>query len=355
MPDTDDDLSQYDYELPDGLIARQPRAERTASRLMVFRRESQTIEHRSIRDLPNLLRVGDCLVLNDTRVIPARLLGHRATTGAKWEGLYLGETDRGEWRLIGQTRGKLRPGEEIVLHPAHQPDSPRRFKLRLLDRDADGQWTAAPESPGDPLGVLGDFGTVPLPPYIGRELADASDWDRYQTTYACQPGAVAAPTAGLHFTPELLEECRAAGVVTAFVTLHVGVGTFRPIAVDRLSEHRMHSEWCDIPDATVAALHATRQRGGRIVAVGTTSVRSLESAARDGELRPWSGSTDIFIHPPYHFRSVDALLTNFHLPRSTLLVLVSAFAGTDFIRRAYSVAVTEHYRFYSYGDAMLIV
>jgi len=227
--------------------------------------------------------------------------------------------------------------------------------LRLVARDADGQWTAAPESSGDPLVILGDFGTVPLPPYIGRDLADASDWDRYQTTFARQPGAVAAPTAGLHFTPALLDECRAAGVGTAFVTLHVGVGTFRPIAVDRLSEHHMHSEWCDVPEATVAALQATRLRGGRIVAVGTTSVRSLESAARDGELRPWSGSTDIFIHPPYRFRSVDALLTNFHLPRSTLLVLVSTFAGTDFIRRAYSLAGTERYRFYSYGDAMLIV
>jgi S-adenosylmethionine:tRNA ribosyltransferase-isomerase len=355
MPNSDDDLSQFDYDLPDDLIARHPPADRTASRLMVLRRESQTIEHRSIRDLPNLLRAGDCLVLNDTRVIPARLLGHRAATGAKWEGLFLGTTDRGEWQLIGQTRGKLRPGEEIMLHPAHQPDSPRRFMLRLLERDYDGQWTAAPESSGDPLAVLSDFGTVPLPPYLGRDLADTSDWDRYQTTFASQPGAVAAPTAGLHFTPELLDQCRAAGVGTAFVTLHVGVGTFRPIVVDRLSQHRMHSEWCDVPEATVATLHATRQRGGRIVAVGTTSVRSLESASRDGELHLWSGSTDIFIRPPYHFQSVDALLTNFHLPRSTLLVLVSTLAGTDFIRRAYSLAVTEHYRFYSYGDAMLIV
>ncbi|MBI5761154.1 MAG: tRNA preQ1(34) S-adenosylmethionine ribosyltransferase-isomerase QueA [Planctomycetales bacterium] len=355
MSHTDDDLSQYDYDLPDDLIARHPPAERTASRLMVLRRESQTVEHWSIRDLPKLLRAGDCLVLNDTRVIPARLLGHRAATGATWEGLYLGATERGEWQFIGQTRGKLRPGEEIILHPAHQPDSPRRFKLRLLERDAEGQWTAAPELPGDPLAVLGDFGTVPLPPYLGRDLADASDWDRYQTTFARRPGAVAAPTAGLHFTPELLDECRVAGVGTAFVTLHVGVGTFRPIAVDRLSDHCMHSEWCDVPESTIAALHATRQRGGRIVAVGTTSVRSLESASSEGELRPWSGSTDIFIRPPYRIRSVDALLTNFHLPRSTLLVLVSTFAGTDFIRRAYSLAVNERYRFYSYGDAMLIV
>lgn len=350
-----DDLSQYDYDLPDDLIARHPPAERTASRLMVLRREGRSIEHRSIRDLPTLLRAGDCLVLNDTRVIPARLLGHRVATGGAWEGLYLGVTDRGDWQFIGQTRGTLRPGEDIELHPAHDPDSPRRYRLRLIARDDDGQWNAEPESRGDPLAVLRDFGTVPLPPYLGRNVAESLDWERYQTTYARQPGAVAAPTAGLHFTSDLLETCRAAGINTAFVTLHVGIGTFRPIAVERLSEHRMHSEWCALPAATVDALLETRHRGGRVVAVGTTTVRTLESATAEGELRPWSGSTDIFIRPPYRFRSVDALLTNFHLPRSTLLVLVSAFAGRDFIHRAYSNAVAERYRFYSYGDAMLIV
>jgi S-adenosylmethionine:tRNA ribosyltransferase-isomerase len=355
MTGTDDDLSQYDYDLSVDLIARHPPAERTDSRLMVLRREDQSIEHRSIRELPRLLRTGDCLVLNDTRVIPARLLGERVATGGAWEGLYLGVTDRGAWQLIGQTRGRLQPGEQIELHPAHDPMSPRRFRVRLIARDEEGQWTAEPEALADPLAVLAEFGTVPLPPYIRRDLAEPSDRDRYQTTYARQPGAVAAPTAGLHFTSELLSSCRAAGIGTAFVTLHVGIGTFRPISVDRLSEHRMHSEWCEIPVSTVEALQAARRNGGRIVAVGTTSVRALESASVDSELRAWSGSTDIFIRPPYRFRSVDALLTNFHLPCSTLLVLVSAFAGRAFILRAYAAAVGDRYRFFSYGDAMLIV
>jgi S-adenosylmethionine:tRNA ribosyltransferase-isomerase len=355
MSSADDELRSYDYELPDELIARHPAADRTSSRLMVLCREPPSIEHRSIRDLPNLLRTGDCLVLNDTRVIPARLLGRRVATRGAWEGLYLGATGRGHWQLIGQTRGRLQPGELLELHPAHDPTSPRRFRLRLIERDVAGQWTAEPESPGDPLSVLRDFGTVPLPPYLGRDVAEAADWDRYQTTFARQPGAVAAPTAGLHFTPELLSNCRAAGIDTAFVTLHVGVGTFRSISVDRLSEHSMHSEWCELTASTMETLRATRQRGGRIVAIGTTSVRTLESAARDGQPRPWSGPTDLFIRPPYRFQVVDALLTNFHLPRSTLLVLVSAFAGRDAVRRAYESAVSERYRFYSYGDAMLIV
>lgn len=354
MPN-DDDLSLYDYELPNDLIARHPLAERTAARLMVLRREDRSIEHRSIRDLPDLLLPGDCLVLNDTRVIPAKLFGHRVSTGANWEGLYLRVTERGVWQLIGQTRGKLRPGELIELYPAHHPDSPSRFLLRLIECNAAGQWSATPESSDDPLTVLQEFGTTPLPPYLGRDIADDFDWDRYQTTFARHPGAVAAPTAGLHFTPDLLEQCRQAGIDTAFVTLHVGIGTFRPINVNRLSEHRMHAEWCEIPESTVAAIRESRQHGGRVVAVGTTAVRSLETATDKSDLRPWSGTTDIFIHPPYRFRSVDALLTNFHLPRSTVLVLVSAFAGREFIRQAYELAVAGRYRFYSYGDAMLIV
>src|SRR3990172_6269034 len=232
-----DDLSRYDYELPSERIAREPLARRDDARLLVVDRAAGKFDHRFVRDLPELLHPGDCLVLNDTQVLPARLFGTRAATGGKWEGLYLAATPSGDWKLIGETRGGIQPGEQIVIAPAHHAAAPDRLVLTLQHKDAEGVWTAGVQGNGNAFELLQKFGTVPLPPYIGRKLADAADRERYQTTYARVPGAVAAPTAGLHFTPELLEACRASGVRRATVTLHVGIGTFRPIAVDRLSEH----------------------------------------------------------------------------------------------------------------------
>lgn len=351
-----DRLNDYDYDLPGELIARTPPERRDAARLMVLNRDAQTITHQTIGDLPNVLAAGDCLVLNDTQVIPARLLGARTLTGGKWEGLFLGTDDSGNWRVIGQTRGKLQAGESVTLRPAHYPDSTDTYKLQLISRDDQGTWTVEPQDATDPHAILQQFGTVPLPPYINRVLATEDDWQRYQTTYARRPGAVAAPTAGLHFTPELLQGCTDRGIRQAYVTLHVGVGTFRPISVERLDDHQMHSEWCQLPAETAGVLDSTRKSGHRVVSVGTTSMRTLESAVREtGSLETWEGETDIFIRPPYRFGAVDALLTNFHLPRSTLFVLVCAFAGTDFMQQAYQEAVRERYRFFSYGDAMLIL
>ncbi len=352
-----DDVSLYDYELPEGLIAKEPLAERDASRLLVLDRQTGAIQHRGIRELAELLRPGDCLVLNDTRVLPARLIGQRANTGGKWEGLYLGPAENGDWRLIGQTRGYLKPGEQVVLIPLghNPPNGPESLHLTLIDREPDGVWRMRPEPTGDTLSLLQQFGTMPLPPYMQRKVATDSDWQRYQTTYASHPGSVAAPTAGLHLTESLLAEIEGRGIRIARVTLHVGLGTFRPISATNLSEHLMHSEWCEIGEPAVQTIQETRERGGRIVAVGTTSVRTLETAAADGQLRPWQGATSIFIRPPYRFRVVDGLLTNFHLPRSTLFVLVSTFSGLAHIQAAYAAAIRERYRFYSYGDAMLIL
>ena len=350
-----DDLSAYDYELPEQLIAKQPAEQRDQARLLVLDRATQTLSHSTVSDLPSFLKPGDCLVLNDTRVLPARLLGTRAATGGKWEGLFLATTANGEWQLIAQTRGKIQPGEMIRIESIHHAADLPPLELKLLRRSDDGVWDVVPSRSEPAEIVLQQYGTLPLPPYMQRKVANASDWDRYQTTYAERLGSVAAPTAGLHFTPELLRRCQEVGIETARVTLHVGIGTFKPIAVEKLSEHQMHSEWCEVSAETVQCIRATRARGGRVVAVGTTSVRTLESASQTGELAAWSGHTRLFIRPPYQFRSVDCLLTNFHLPKSTLLVLVSTLAGRDFIRRAYQTAIDESYRFYSYGDAMLIL
>ncbi|MFM8222941.1 MAG: tRNA preQ1(34) S-adenosylmethionine ribosyltransferase-isomerase QueA [Planctomycetaceae bacterium] len=363
------DLADYDYTLPERLIARQPADRRDQARLLVVDRATGGWTHRHVSDLPTLLRSGDQLVLNDTRVLPARLKGHREQTGGRWEGLFLGETTAGHWRLMGRTRGRLQPGERLRLErwPSSGPASADEtgaagaagpacglLRLRLVAEEPGGFWLAAPEPARPALEALADFGTMPLPPYMERETPGAEDFERYQTVYARVPGSVAAPTAGLHFTPDLLARCQQAGIGQSFVTLHVGVGTFRPIAVTRLEEHDMHSEWCELPGETAGRMRATRAAGGRIVAVGTTSVRTLESAPG---LDPagWRGETRLFIRPPHEFRHVDALLTNFHLPKSTLLVLVSAFAGGDLIRAAYAEAIREEYRFYSYGDAMLLL
>lgn len=342
----------YDYPLPRSLIADQPLARRTDARLMVVNRQGQTIEHRYVRDLPDLLRSGDCLVLNDTRVVPARVLGHRAQTGGRWEGLFLSVTPEGHWRLLGKTRGHLKPGELILLHDQAGRDAAR---LWLLEKDEGGVWLGHCEGGEVPWDLLERIGHVPLPHYIrgGREMA--GDRQRYQTVYARQPGSAAAPTAGLHFTDELLAQLAACRIETARVTLHVGLDTFRPITAPLLEEHKMHSEWCQLTGEEAEHMNACRARGGRLVAVGTTSVRVLETAAAEGALRPWEGATNLFIRPPYEFHAVDALLTNFHLPHSTLLVLVRTFGGDELIQRAYAEAIREQYRFYSYGDAMLIV
>ncbi len=350
-----DRLSSYDYELPPELIADRPLPQRDASRLLVLDRVSGGIRHQTFRDFPSYLRPHDLLVLNETRVIPAKLTGYRTVTGGRWEGLFLGLTTDGHWRLIGQTRGKLQPGETITLTPAaHSQESDASLPITLLSRSEGGEWTASINRAGDHLTLLAEFGTVPLPPYIERETPSDEDRERYQTTYALTPGAVAAPTAGLHFTPEILDQCRSQGAVIAKVTLHVGLGTFRPVAVDNLSEHHMHYEWCELPQVTVDAIDKCRNAGGRVVAVGTTTVRTLESAAAMGPLAPYTGETNLFIRPPYEFQIVDALLTNFHLPKSTLLVLLAAFAGRDRVLAAYQAAIEKRYRFYSYGDAMFV-
>jgi S-adenosylmethionine:tRNA ribosyltransferase-isomerase len=350
-----DELADYDYELPPELIATEPLTQRDASRMLLVDRRRVTVEHRTIRDLPQVLKPGDCLVMNDTQVVPARLLGFRSATGGKWEGLFLRSLSSGDWRLIGHSGGKPQPGESITVTPIHRPDSSETLTLTLRDCDAEGVWTARPSIDGPAADVLRRFGTVPLPPYVRRKIGSNLDWDRYQTIFARHPGAVAAPTAGLHFTPELLAACKERGIEREFVTLHVGIGTFRPISVNRLSDHAMHSEWCDLSADTADHLRRVRERGGRIVAIGTTCVRTLETAFHDEQFHAHSGETNLFIRPPHRFRAVDCLLTNFHLPRSTLFVLVSAFAGSDLARQAYDAAIRERYRFYSYGDAMLIL
>jgi S-adenosylmethionine:tRNA ribosyltransferase-isomerase len=336
-----------DYALPSHLIAQEPAARRDASRLLVAYRNEGRLAHHTFADLPDLLAPGDLLVLNDTRVLPARLLGKRERTGGKWEGLFLGSHADGLWEMLCQTRGHLREGDTVLVEPGG-------LRLTLVREEA-GRWFARPESPGSAPELLERHGQVPLPPYIRKGVARDEDRERYQTVYAREVGSVAAPTAGLHFTPEVFARLDARGIGRAFVTLHVGLGTFQPIKAEDVSEHRMHREWCHLPGATVAAIQACKARRGRVVAVGTTSVRVLESAAALGPLCEWTGETELFIRPPYTFRCLDALVTNFHLPRSTLLLLVAAFAGEELTREAYRAAVEQSYRFFSYGDAMLVL
>jgi S-adenosylmethionine:tRNA ribosyltransferase-isomerase len=356
-----DDSYSFDYELPRQLVAQEPLRHRADARLMVVDRGRQEIEHRHVRDLPYLVPGGDRLVLNNTKVIPAQLVGYRTETGGRWQGLFLGTTIDGHWKVLCKSRGRLSPGDQITL--VDRENRPTAG-LRLLERLEEGQWLAHAD-PAEPAETLLErLGRVPLPPYIrGGNMVDA-DVASYQTVFARHPGAIAAPTAGLHFTKELLRTLDARGVALSAVTLHVGVGTFRPITCPSLDEHRMHSEWGELNVATAAELNATHAAGGRLIAVGTTVVRLLETAARAGEggtaaadqaIPPWQGHTDLFIRPPFEFRAVDALLTNFHFPRTTLLVLVQTFGGRELIRRAYEEAIREEYRFYSYGDAMLIL
>jgi S-adenosylmethionine:tRNA ribosyltransferase-isomerase len=337
----------FDYELPSDLIAQEPAPERDQARLLVVRRSDGSLHHHVVTDLPALLDPGDLLVLNDTQVLPARLLGRRARTGGKWEGLFLCQHPDGLWELMSQTRGRLTEGETIDVAPGP-------LRLELIGRSG-AHWLARPSEAGSSVELLQRYGHVPLPPYIRKGRAEPGDRERYQTVYAKRAGAVAAPTAGLHFTPHLLERLGQRGIQTAVVTLHVGLGTFQPIQAEDFRQHRMHREWGELPAATAEAIAKRRQSGKRVVAVGTTTVRLLETVAATGEIRPWSGETDLYIYPPYEFRAVDTLLTNFHLPRSTLLLLVGAFAGVELLRKAYETAIAERYRFFSYGDAMLIL
>jgi S-adenosylmethionine:tRNA ribosyltransferase-isomerase len=340
-----------DYDLPPHLIAQEPTAQRDQSRLLVVRRGDGSLAHHTFADLPHLLDPNDLVVLNDTQVLAARLLGRREKTGGQWEGLFLRGLADGSWELLCQTGGRPGPGESFVVEPGG-------LRLRLEERTAPGQWRMRPEVEEGFVELLNRHGRVPLPPYIRKGRAADADRERYQTVYANQAGAVAAPTAGLHFTPAVFDRLRQRGIGWAFVTLHVGPGTFQPIQVEDYRQHPMHAEWGSLPEATAAAVNACKRRGGRVVAVGTTTVRVLESACRKNEgaeVQPWVGETDLFIYPPYRFGVLDALVTNFHLPRSTLLLLVGAFASVELLRQAYAAAIEVQYRFYSYGDAMLIL
>ena len=347
-------LESYDYALPTHLIASEPLAERSRSRLLVVDRSSRAISHHHFDELPVFLQHGDTLVLNQTKVLHARLFGYREKTGGSWEGLFLKAVGIDRWVIIGQCGGKLRPGESVAVKSLHDDTLPL-LRLHLIERLEEGQWLVQPSQSGEVEDILKAYGCLPIPPYMKRRVSAENDEKSYQTVYAKELGAVAAPTAGLHFTPEILRQCQDVGVQQAMVTLHVGIGTFRPIKAENLAEHRMHTEWCELDENASTLLKQTRQAGGRIIAVGTTSVRTLETASRGGQIAPFAGETDIFIRPPHHFSAVDALLTNFHLPKSSLLVMVSAFAGFDLIMRAYQEAIENEYRFFSYGDAMLIL
>jgi S-adenosylmethionine:tRNA ribosyltransferase-isomerase len=346
------ELDQYDYELPKELIAQQPVISRVDARLLVVDRCHNSLEHKHIRDLAEILEPGDCLVLNETKVVPARLVGFRTQTGGRWEGLFLSAQDQGLWLILGHTRGKLVPGESITLLDAQGKEDVR---LDLISKDSEGNWVVKPASLEPTYEILERVGRIPLPPYIRSGEMTESDRKNYQTVFAREPGSVAAPTAGLHFSEKLLEKIKLRGVTVVYLTLHVGLGTFRPISVEKLVEHKMHSEWGTISAEAVETILECRQKGGRVIAVGTTSVRLLETAAGGGTLQPFSGETDLFIRPPYEFKIVDCMMTNFHLPRTTLLILVRTLGGDELIRRAYQEAIEEQYRFYSYGDAMLII
>jgi S-adenosylmethionine:tRNA ribosyltransferase-isomerase len=350
------DAPFFDYDLPRRLVAQEPLRNRADARLMLVDRVRQVISHHHVRDLPHLVASGDRLVLNDTKVIPAQLGGRRLQTGGRWQGLYLESTPQGHWRILCKTRGHLRPGEAVELVDR---EGRTGLKLWLLEKMEEGQWLAHPEPDEPAESALQRLGRVPLPPYIRAGNMVDADVANYQTVYARSPGAVAAPTAGLHFTNELLKALEAHSIVQSRVTLHVGLGTFRPIETESLDEHRMHSEWGEINADTSGELNATRAAGGRLIAVGTTVTRLLETAIRSTsggrQIPPWQGRTDLFIRPQFEFRAIDALMTNFHFPRTTLLVLVQTFGGRELIAEAYRQAIREEYRFYSYGDAMLIV
>ena len=337
--------TDFSFDLPEELIAQTPLQRRDASRLLRLDRATGALEHAHFYDLPRYLRKGDCLVLNDSRVLPARLIGTRASGGSV-ELVLLRDLGEGRWECLSRPGRKTKPGTELLFGGGE-------LKATVLEVAEGGNRIVQFHYEGIFLEVLERLGKMPLPPYIREELEDA---ERYQTVYSHELGSAAAPTAGLHFTQELLQQIRDMGVNIAFVTLHVGLGTFRPVKEDEIEDHPMHAEFCIIPEETARLVNETKAAGGRIVAVGTTSCRTLESfAAEDGSLKACSGWTNIFIYPGYRFKCIDALVTNFHLPESTLIMLVSALAGREHILNAYRVAVEERYRFFSFGDAMLIM
>ena len=336
--------SDFNYYLPEELIAQTPLEKRDASRLLHLDKETGEIEHKHFYDLPDFLREGDCLVLNDSRVIPARLFGKRESGGVV-EVVLLRDMGDGVWECLTRPGKKTKPGTKIIFGDGE-------LTALVVDSCDGGNKLLKFEYQGIFLEVLDRLGKMPLPPYIKTELEDR---ERYQTVYSRESGSAAAPTAGLHFTEELLEEISRKGVNVCYVTLHVGLGTFRPVKSENIESHEMHSEFCIIPDETAKIVSETKRSGGRIVAVGTTSCRTLESFVNeDGTLSPKSGWTEIFIYPGYQFKCIDALITNFHLPESTLVMLVSALAGRESVLNAYGKAVEEKYRFFSFGDAMLI-
>lgn len=347
-------LDDYDFELPEELIAQHPAAERQQSRLLLLPRREGEVKHQHFVDLVDHLESGDLLVINKTKVIPARIFGQREKTGGKAEVLLVAPMEQG-WDFLLKTRGKPDLGEVFLFAEG-------KLTITLEEKGERGRWHGRLETPSgaDPLHILEEVGTMPLPPYIKRSGDDEetaqADRERYQTVFAETPGAVAAPTAGLHFTDAVFAQLKSKGVRVATVTLHVGLGTFQPIEAEDFREHDIHAEIFEVPEETARLVNETRGAGGRVVAVGTTSLRSLESAWDDEKKQvcPRSGTTRLFIYPPQEVKSIDSLVTNFHLPRSSLMLLVSAFAGRERIMDAYRQAVEEKYRFFSYGDAMLI-
>lgn len=339
-------LEDFYYELPEELIAQEPLSQRSMSKLMVLDRARGRVEHKKFKDIVNYLEAGDCLILNDTRVIPARLLGKRKDTGGKIEFVLLKRRKDNIWEVILKPGRKAKPGSKFVFGDGI-------LEAEILEIIEDGNRLVRFRFEGVFEQILDKIGIMPLPPYITREM---EDYERYQTVYSRSKGSSAAPTAGLHFTDELLESIRRKNISVVFITLHIGLGTFRPVKVKNIEEHRMHSEYFCINENTCKVINETRKRGGRIIAVGTTSTRVLETVGNEnGFVNPKEGYTDIFIYPGYKFKVVDALITNFHLPGSTLIILVSAFAGRENIMEAYKIAIKEKYRFFSFGDSMLIL
>ena len=341
-------IEDFDYNLPEELIAQTPLEQRDSCRLMVLDREKKTIEHRHFYDILDYLKEGDCLVLNDSRVIPARIYGTKEGTGAHIEMLLIKRIDGDRWECMVRPGKRLHEGNTVVF-----TDNFKAHVLGIHDKE-NGTRLVEFEYDGIFMERLEEIGSMPLPPYI-RRAAEESDKEMYQTVYSRIDGSVAAPTAGLHFTKELLHKAEEKGVKIAYVTLHVGIGTFRPVKVDVIEEHKMHFEECSIDEKDAKIINDTIDQGGRIISVGTTSTRTLESMAENGKVKAGETSTGIFIYPGYEFKIVDALITNFHLPKSTLVMLVSALYDREEILKAYEEAVKERYRFFSYGDAMLIV
>lgn len=340
-------IEEFDFNLPENLIAQTPLKDRTASRLLVLDKATKKIEHKHFKDIKDYLKEGDCLVLNDTRVLPARLYGAKKDTGAKIEILLLHQQEGDKWEVLVKPAKKVKIGTKLTFGNGKLEATCIEIKEhggRILEFSYDGIFYE----------ILEALGEMPLPPYIKEQL---SEQERYQTVYAKEKGSAAAPTAGLHFTNELLEEIRAMGVKVEFITLHVGLGTFRPVNVEEIDKHHMHSEFYHMSQKTADILTKTRENNQRIITVGTTSTRTLETIARDndGSFVEKSGWTDIFIYPPYQFKAIDGLVTNFHLPKSSLIMMISAFAGRETILSAYEEAIEKQYRFFSFGDAMLII